>query len=511
MFFGRVLRTSVAAFLVLLSAASAASAEETAPTADPAPETDLVVEADLALDVERARRMIFSGDPVGALELLRALASERPGDTDILFFRGMAAAAAAVLPDDRPAAPATDADRRALFDEAAASYRAILDERPGFAAARLELARVLFERGRCLEEPDDILEHLIGDDCDAAAYHFRLALAGDLPEALVDAVSQFLAAVRARKRVSGSFSLAVAPDSNLNAATSARSYPSRLRDFFTGEALEFQIDPQTRATSGVGLVIAAGGEYRHPIPYPLHERSATRLRLGGSLYRREYARKQFDDMTLSLYAGPQLLFPRSLASVLVKAERRSYAGDPTSRALGFRVEGGVQIGERLWLKGGVERTEQRYSNAPMYDGPRVVYDIDLSWSATPAVTVGARGGWQRTRPRALGARALRTRFGHVGGYGVADLPPLLGVRGFEVGVFHDIGFTRYDAPGYFLITPHARRDRFSVTRLTAANDQLDMFGFTPTISVVHERRNTNIAEVFDYRRSRAEIAVRRLF
>ena len=499
MFFGRILRAGMAALLIFACAASAASAEETAPTADTAPE------------VERARRMIFSGDPMGALEALRALASERPGDTDVLFFRGMAAAAAAVLPDGSPAAPAADADRRALFDEAAASYREILDERPGLAAARLELARVLFARGRCLEEPDDILAHLIGDDCDAAAHHFRLALAGDLPEAIVEAVSQFLAAIRARKRVSGSFSLAVAPDSNLNAATSARSYPSRLRNFFTGEALEFEIDPESRATSGVGLVIAAGGEYRHPIPYPLHEQSATRLRLGGSLYRREYARRQFDDMTLSLHAGPQLLFRRSLASVLVKAERRSYGGDPVSRALGFRVEGGVQIGERLWLSGGVERTEQRYSNAAVYDGPRVVYDIDLSWSATPAITLGARGGWHRTRPRSLDARPLRTRFGHVGGYGVADLPPLLGLRGFEVGVFHTVGFTRYDAPGYFLITPHARRDRFSVTRLTAANDQLELFGFTPTVSVVHERRNTNIADVFDYRRSRAEIAVRRLF
>ena len=86
-----------------------------------------------------------------------------------------------------------------------------------------------------------------------------------------------------------------------------------------------------------------------------------------------------------------------------------------------------------------------------------------------------------------------------------------GLRGFEVGLFHTVGFTRYDAPGYFPITPDARRDRFSVTRLTAANDQLELFGVIPTVSVAHKRRNTNIAEVFDYRRSRAEIAVRRLF
>ena len=47
--------------------------------------------------VERARKMIFTGDPAGALDLLRPLADRFPDDTDVYFFRGMAAAAAAGL------------------------------------------------------------------------------------------------------------------------------------------------------------------------------------------------------------------------------------------------------------------------------------------------------------------------------------------------------------------------------------------------------------------------------
>ena len=72
-------------------------------------------------------------------------------------------------------------------------------------------------------------------------------------------------------------------------------------------------------------------------------------------------------------------------------------------------------------------------------------------------------------------------------------------------------FTGYDAPGYVLITPEAREDRTSITRLSVSNDHIELFGFVPALSLVHERRRSNIEEVFDYRRNRAEITMRRRF
>ena len=277
---------------------------------------------DPAAVVERARKMIFDGWPAAALELLRPLAERSPEDTDAHFFRGMAAAAVANLPEGRPGAPEDDEARRALRDEAVASYRTILESRPGLAGARLELARVLFERGRCTAPPESLLEHLLGDDCDAAAHHFRRALAGGLPDAIAGAVSRFLAAVQARKRVSGQFSFAIAPDSNVNAATSARTFPSRFRNPFTGESLEFRLGDEDRETSGIGAVLSASGQYLHPLGFRPLGSSAARLRLGGSLYRREYGGQRFDDMILAVYTGPQLLLPRARASLLLKADRR---------------------------------------------------------------------------------------------------------------------------------------------------------------------------------------------
>ncbi len=457
---------------------------------------------DPAAALARAEALIFAGEPAEALDLLRPLAESDADDTDAWFFRGMAALNAARLPEDQPGAPATDEARKALRDEAVASYRHILQRRPALGGARLELARALFERGRCLAPPEDLLEHLLGDDCDAAAHHFRRALAGDLPETVAGAVSRFLAAIQARRRVSGQFRMALAPDSNVNAGTEARTF--RLRFL----PLEFEIDERTRATSGVGVVVSASGEYRHPLAFQPFEETATRLRIGAGVWRREHGGSRFDDMTLSLHAGPEVLFRRGRASLLARADRRWYANDPVSDGLGLRLEGGLRLGERLWLGAGGERMERRHRNAPANDGPRLDLDLDLAYAVTPAIALGVRGGWQRTRAEGPTLRSSTRRLGAFAG---ADLPPVLGVAGFGLQLSHDVLFTDYDEPGHTLISPDARRDRLSISRLTLFNDNLELFGFVPALSLVHERRDSNIADLFDYKRNRAELSLRRAF
>ena len=484
MIYGRFFRVALTVAVTLC--ASPALAQNGAPVGEP------------AATVEQARKMIFSGDPAGALDMLRPLAERHPENTDIYFFRGMAAAAVASLPDGRPGAPADRDVRRALRDEAVDSYRHIVSRRPDLAGARLELARVLFERGRCLAEPDDLLIHLLGDDCDAAAYHFRRALAGELPEQVTAAVSRFLAVIQARKRVSGSFGMSIAPDTNINAGTSARTFIYRI----FGVPLEFELNEQSRKTSGVGVVVSAAGGYRHPVE--LFDSAATRLRLDGSVYRREHGGQRFDDMTVAVDGGLQFLFPRARASLLAKVDRRWFAGDPLSRGFGPRVEGGIRIGNRVWLRGGVERMERRYRRGTNNNGPRLDLDLGLNYALTPAVALGMRGGWQRSRTKSQTLRSVTRRLGV---YGVVDLPPIFDVRGFEIGLFHDVYFTRHKQR-YLRI---ARRDRLSASRVTASNDNLELFGFVPALSVVHERRETNIQRIFDYRRIRGELTFRRLF
>ena len=451
--------------------------------------------------------MVTSGRPMDALELLRPLAKCYPDNTDVHFFRGLAAATAANLPANHPDAPPSDLSRRALYDEAATSYRHILKNRPSLAGARLELARVLFERGRCTQPPDSLLEHLLGDDCDAAAYHFRRALAGDLPETITLAVSQILAIIQARKRVSGHFSVAAAPDTNISGGTDATSFTSRIIGF-DGQPLEFAIDDQNQATSGVGIIISTSGEYRHPVKFRLRENTATRLRLGSSFYRREYGGSRFDDMVIALHAGPEVLFPLGRVGLSVRTDARWYAGRVSDYGFGPRIEGSMRLSKRLWFNGSTEWIDRRYRRVRAYNGPRLDLDLNLFMAINPAITLGGRGGWQRAR---AAQATLRTNTKRLGAFAATHLPPILGFTGFELGFFHDLFFTRYDAPGYTLISPAARHDRITISRMTISNDRIQLFGFAPVLSLVHERRDSNIASLFDYRRNRTEITLRRLF
>ena len=516
----------LAALALLLAAAAPAFAQDDDAPPPAAQEDTAAEETAAAQDsgaVERARALIFDDAPHEALALLRPLAEAAPDDTDAWFFRGMAAATAANMPPEAPGAPPDNAAREALLDEAIAAYRHILDTQPGLAGARLELARVLFQRGRCLAEPDDLITHLMGDDCDAAAYHYRLALAGDLPEDIVEAVSRFLAVIRARKRFSGSFSFAIAPDTNINSATTARTLPEKVGIFGT-TGKDWDLSEEQRETSGIGAVVSAFGEYTHPLPFRVFDDSFTRLRAGGGVYRREYARRRFDDMSVFLHAGPQLLFPRGLVALLAKGDQRWYRGEPISRAFGLRLEGALGLGERLWARPSAEWVERRYRKSDASDGPRLDLDLELSYSLTPAISVGARGGWARNRAQGAG---YRTRTARAGVFASADLPPLFGLAGFEIGAYQDFFFTRYDEPGSRLTQIYlsggdcetnrgnierceTQRDRFSISRIAASNDRLEMFGFIPAVSVVHERRSSNV-ELYEYNRTRAELTIRRLF
>ena len=191
------------------------------------------------------------------------------------FLIGLAAAGAS----QQPGVP--EDDREALLDEAIAAFRTMLIERPELVRVRLELARVFFLRGR------DSL----------ARRHFEQVLAGDLPPAVVANVQRFLIRIRARKRWSVYFGAALAPDSNIGAASDERF----IQIHVGGVPLPFRRNEEELTTSGVGLSLWTGGEYQHPLG------DRVRLRAGGDLSRREYPGGNFDQTNLGVHLGPRWL------------------------------------------------------------------------------------------------------------------------------------------------------------------------------------------------------------
>ena len=93
----------------------------------------------------------------------------------MLFLIGLAATGASQQPD------LSGDEREVLLDEAIASLRAMLVDRPGLVRVRLELARAFFLKG----------------ENDLSRKHFEHVLAGSPPRAVAANVRRFLSEIRA--------------------------------------------------------------------------------------------------------------------------------------------------------------------------------------------------------------------------------------------------------------------------------------------------------------------------
>ena len=231
-----------------------------------------------APDASGAQALVKAGKFKEALTVLRPLAGGRTVEANVLFLIGLAAAGASQQPD------LADDEREALLDEAIASLRSVLINRPDLVRVRLELARAFFLKG------EDSL----------ARGHFERVLAGKPPAPVVANVQRFLAEIRARRRWTMYLGAAMSPDSNIGGASDERII--YIND------LPFRRDAEELTTSGIGVSVWTGGEYQHPLGDRL------RLRLGGDLSRQDYGGSNFDQTSVSVHAGPRWLVDRDTES-----------------------------------------------------------------------------------------------------------------------------------------------------------------------------------------------------
>lgn len=457
-------------------------------------------------EIAAARELIFTGDPAdltSALETFRSLAERDPENIDVLYFRGTAALNLSVFDPALLEQPLTEDEQAALREEAIESFRKVLELRPNLAGARLELARALFFRGKCNLPPEDLLEHILGDDCDEAAHHYRRALATDsLPDFLAEVTNWQLNIIRARKRMTARLQVTAAPDTNINAATSATRFIPAIPI-----APYFDINEQDRATSGIGLRISGSADYRHPLERSLFPNSATRIRIGTTLARSEYEGNRFDTTSLYLRAGPEVLFQRARASLLALGDYGWASGSRVGYGLGLELDGDVRLTDRLFWGGSVEAINRKYRNDSGRDGPRYYFNTNLAYTLTPAILVGGRLGLDRIRTESLTGKHQRKSIGVFADF---DLPPIFGVSGFRTGVAYDRSLTNYERPGYFILSPNARKDRTKAARLSISNVNFTVYDFAPTVTLVYETNESNIPTI-GYDRTRVEFAFGRVF
>ena len=408
----------------------------------------------------------------GALLLVAATVAYGQDRTETRFRAGMEALAAAHTIADREA-------REEKLDEAIAAFRAILVDRPELVRVRLELARAFF-----LKEEDTL-----------ARRHFEQVLAGRPPEPVAVNITRFLNIMRARRRWTAQFGAALAPDSNLNAASGERTI---FLDTIFGR-LPFTLDDPAKPESGVGVSIWGGGEYQYPL------NPVWRIRSGANASIREYKGGDFDRHFLAAHIGPRrLIGPGTEASLLATVERQWAAGAPETDRFGLRLEGEHVLTPRLGLFGRMSAARRNCRDCDWLDGPVGDVMLGASWAALPILRFGGNAGWHWSR-------ANLEHWRHSGPQ--ASLGATLALpAGFTVGLRASLQRTEYQGRGFAhrTIDREPREDETRTLSASVHNRAFTVAGFSPRLSLIREERETN-AQALDYDRNRAELSFVRQF
>jgi len=352
------------------------------------------------------------------------------------------------------------------YDHAIRAFRAILIDHPEAVRVRLELARAYF----------------LAEDYANADRQFRFARAGKLPQAVNANIDDYLYAIRQAKDWSYSLSISMAPDTNLNAGTSAREV-----SLF---GLPFELSEDARKRSGVGLAAEASAEFAPRIA------KGARLRMGVSGQRREYSGSSFDDMTVAGYVGPRIVTPHWDVSVLANGFIRWFGAKRFLQSSGGRVEATYYPSPTLGLTAGFGVQWLDYAQSDERDGPLFSASLGLFHPLGSTSAISFKSGINRQDTKAS-AYSNWSGYAAVGYF--RELP-----AGFSAYLEPSVGIARYDAalPAFGV----ARRDTSFSAQVALLNRHIVLWRFTPRLSYTHTRQNSNIP-LYSFTRNRIEIGL----
>ena len=420
--------------------------------------------------VADARMLIENGKYNEALVVLRPLAKTYPKRTDILFLLGLAAIERSEQPD------ITEADREALLADAITALRTILIDRPDLVRARLELARAFF----------------LNRDDGLARDHFERVLAGNPPPPVVANVQLFLNSIRARRRWSTYFGVALLPSTNIGRDPHENTIITipGLPDF------PFRAD-ETRK-SGVGISVWGGGEYH----YPLAER--VRLLLGSDAALQQYPGKEFDQISLSGHVGPNWRAGRNTEISLLANVRKNWIGaSPYSSDIGAKLQVGHRLTQRINFTGQAYWQRSEFRTNKFLDGPLRDFSLYGYWLITPTVRAKAAAGYARQRPK----NPLYHYVSRWERIGVSVIIP----RGFTLGASYELRRKQYKGSSIFAtLDGLSRRDRTRILRASVYNRAFTLYGFSPQLAITNEVQKSN-GQFHNYKSTSGELRFVRQF
>ncbi len=355
------------------------------------------------------------------------------------------------------------------YADAAVEFRKVLDEQPGALRVRLELARVLAAMGR---------------DGDARR-ELRQAQAGHLPADVAVNVDRFSQALQSTQRFGGSFELAIAPDSNINRATDARTLDTIIAPLVLSQ--------DARAESGLGVETAASGFVRLPVTKSLS--ILPRISVAGTVY----GLSEFDDISSSALVVLEYVHGADLWTPSVGETWRWYGGKTYAETTAATAAWLHPLNPttQLTVTGGASTAA--YLQNKLQDGQiyNTAVQIDHAYNPTSGISLTLAA-----------ARQTATDPGYATWSGTLSLLTWQEFGRTTVFVSVDEGRTVADAR--IFLFPSKREDWLSAVHAGATLRQLTLAGFAPTVRIGLESNRSKVG-LYDYRRVYTNVGVSRAF
>ncbi|MDE0095123.1 MAG: surface lipoprotein assembly modifier [Gammaproteobacteria bacterium] len=360
--------------------------------------------------------------------------------------------------------------RLEMHGSAAQRFEAILARQPNLTRVRLELARAY---------------HALGRD-GKARFHFRASLADRLPTSVQDAVESWLDHIDARKRWSASLSVSVLPESNPAKRTDSREV--RIG------GVPFQLDEDSRAASGTGLLISTGVQYSPVIGGDL------RGVVAGSAAGKFFRNYDWNDISVQGDFGIARLFDRGNVSGGIRYSQRWLGGERYSLGLGPWLRGRNGLSPRTETDFSLSAEHLEHTSQVGMDGwiLRLRTGLDYAFSA---------GTSSRLEIDLVENDAREQRHGHR----IVGLALSLS-HAFEGGfsVSPRISFQRRHHVAANPLFQKIRSDRLVQLSVNLLHRAFQYRGFTPYLGYSYEVNRSNIP-VNEYSNHGAVLGVSRSF
>lgn len=369
------------------------------------------------------------------------------------------------------------AEQNGRYREAAHYYEAILADDPRQTGVRLELAKTML----ALHQPA------------AADRQFRIAAQDNqLPPEVLRTIRKVRDTIRASRPWQLDLSFGLAPDSNINSATSADS----INVNFAGTSLPLELDDDAKARSGIGETGQISARLRLPVAGKL----SGLVDFDG--VGTNYSGTRFDDFTVQTATGADYsLSQRASVSLEGVVAQRWYGGGVVSRQVGIKSGAQRLLDNRrqIGLQIDIRHTDALFNHG--YDGWQGGLYATYEQAVTPAVVVSA-------------SPFVRRDWLAVPAYSNTEVGANLGIggempMGVDFGLSAGISRAVYDAPIPFF-DANPRKDWHFVARATLGDRKIRVLGLSPQVSWSLTRIDSTLT-LYRMTRSRFEFTLARYF